>query len=272
VTEATNTEPLRQELERQAQAPATKTVRELIDRMKPELEKSLQSKEAAAILTRHYFTAVRYNVKLLECSGESLLGALLLSAQVRLEPGPLGHVYLIPFKGECVWMLGYTGITELARRSERVGGIEAILVWNNDEYDYWRDEKGAHFKYRPGNIEHRTDRRLVCVTWKERVGTTWIPRVHETLPPRIARAQKASPAFRNHQGPWITDEDKMWLKTGIRDVRSQLPLSPDLVYASQSDDELIHGIVTDEQGAAQPALDMAQVSEDDVVPVGGDDG
>src|SRR5437868_4994603 len=93
-----------------AQPKDTRTVLDLIATMQPELEKSLQSEQAAEILVRHYYNAIRYNELLRQCTAESLVAALLLSAQVRLEPGPLGHVYLVPFKNtkrgvhEVVWM------------------------------------------------------------------------------------------------------------------------------------------------------------------------
>lgn len=69
-----------------------------IEGMKPEIEKSLQSDAGAATLARHYYNAIRFNPLLMQCTPESLVASLLLSAQVRLEPGPLGHVYLVPFK------------------------------------------------------------------------------------------------------------------------------------------------------------------------------
>jgi hypothetical protein len=137
-----------------------KPFRETVERMRPELVKSLRDDAAVDILTRHYLTAIRLNPQLMECSQDSLLAALLLSAQVRMEPGPLGHVYLVPYKRECVWMLGYTGILELARRSERVGALAARVVWDNDEYVRpWVDEKGEHFALRPGSRGRWTCRR-----------------------------------------------------------------------------------------------------------------
>jgi phage RecT family recombinase len=154
-----------------------KPFRETVERMRPELVKSLRDDAAVDILTRHYMTAIRLNPQLMECSQDSLLAALLLSAQVRMEPGPLGHVYLVPYKRECVWMLGYTGILELARRSERVGALAARVVWDCDEYVRpWVDEKGEHFALRPGPEDERGDRVGVLVTWKERAGSSWVAR------------------------------------------------------------------------------------------------
>ena len=61
-------------------------------------------------------TTIRQNPKLAQCSQESLLGALMVSAQLGLEPGTLGQCYLIPFenkklgKVECQFQIGYKGL------------------------------------------------------------------------------------------------------------------------------------------------------------------
>jgi recombination protein RecT len=238
-----------------------KPFREMVERMRPELVKSLRDDAAVDILTRHYMTAIRLNPQLMECSQESLLAALLLSAQVRMEPGPLGHVYLVPFKRECVWMLGYTGILELARRSERVAALAARVVWDCDAYDPpWIDEKGEHFQLRPGPEDDRGDRVGVLVTWKERAGNSWVARALWCPPSRVERAKQASPAARKGAGPWTTDESAMWAKTGIRYARPWLPLSPDAGYAMQHDEVVLTGVEADASGAAQPVIEAAPSS------------
>jgi recombination protein RecT len=231
-----------------------KNIRELVERLKPELEKSLQGRLAADALVRHYLTAIRLNPLLRECTTESLLAALLLSAQVGLEPGPLGHVYLVPYKHECTWILGYTGIIELARRTDRVGALRSVVVWDNDDWRVWQDEKGEHFTFYPGDADKRTEMHSVLVTWKERAAGTWFPRVVHVPRSRIQRARAASPAARKGSGPWTTDESAMWAKTGIRAVRPWLPLSPEAAYAVAMDESVLIDVTPDEDGAAQPIV------------------
>lgn len=252
------TETLTTALDRAAEPVAQVTIRDLIARMRPELEASLRSPEATGMLMRHYLTAIRLSPQLLGCTSESLLAGLLLSAQVRLEPGPLGHVYLVPYKTECVWILGYTGILELARRSERVGALRARVVWDSDEYAYHEDERGEHYSLRPSPEEDREERVGVIVAWKERIGATWHPRCYQVSRSRIERAKKASPAFKAKAGPWLTDETAMWAKTGIRAVRPWLPLTAEAAYGASMDDAVIVGLTTDETGAAQPDVIAAE--------------
>ena len=254
------TDALSTELERASAPKDTKTVLDLIELMKPELEKSLQSVGAAEILIRHYYSAIRYNELLRQCTAESLIAALLLSAQVRLEPGPLGHVYLVPYKNakkqahEVVWIVGYTGIIELARR----GGAQALrstVVWDVDDYTPpWENEKGVHFQLKPGPQDARKERVGVLVTWKD----AGIVQALHVPPERVERAQKASAAYKAKSGPWFTDEDAMWRKTGVRAARPFLPLATELAQASAAD------------GHTMVALDVA---DGEAVPVleGGDE-
>src|SRR5690242_15937674 len=189
------TEPtLTEQLERRAAPQETRNVQDLIAAMTPELVKSLQSESAAEILLRHYYSAIRYNDLLLQCSPDSLIGALLLSAQVRLEPGPLGHVYLVPYYNgerkvhEVVWMLGYVGIVELARRGG-ARGLTATVAYDGDEtVRPWQDEKGTHWRLVPADEEHRGERVGVLVSWAEERtrSAVWCP------PARVDAALKAS--------------------------------------------------------------------------------
>src|SRR2546427_642740 len=82
---------------------------DLLERQKPELEKALPEAIGVERFTRTVLTELRRTPKLLDCSPESLLGAMMLAAQLGLEPGPLGLVYLVPFKGQVEFIIGYRG-------------------------------------------------------------------------------------------------------------------------------------------------------------------
>ena len=128
-----------------------------------------QKKQIALALPKHLtpdrllrvaLTAMSKNPKLLECSQTSLLGAVIQSAQLGLEPdGALGEAYLIPFgksykdsngqwqkKMECQFMPGYRGIAKLVRNSGEVISVSAKEVCENDvfEFEYGSNEKLIH--------------------------------------------------------------------------------------------------------------------------------
>ena len=58
------------------------------------------------------------------------------------KPNVNGEAYLIPFKNnkkggvyECQFIVGYKGLMLLARRSGEVANIDALTVYENDEFD-----------------------------------------------------------------------------------------------------------------------------------------
>ena len=252
------TEDLGQALERAKQPTEQRTVVDLIRSMEPELQRSLQSEQAAAVLQRHYLNAVRFNPLLMQCTAESLVAALLLSAQCRLEPGPLGHVYLVPFKDgkravfNVVWMLGYTGIVELARRGG-AHGLSSTVVYDGDECERpWQNERGWHWTLRPAPPEQQGERVGVLVTWreeKERVAL-WCP------PERVDVAVKAS---RNPKARELREEDWYWRKTGVRFARPWLPLTTDTGFAvaARADQGAVRALDVVE-GEAVPVIDEAE--------------
>ena len=97
--------------------------------------------------------ALRTTPKLMECTTESLFGAVVVCAQLGLEPNtPLGHAYLIPFENrqkgttDVQIVFGYKGLIDLARRSGQIVSIAAHEVCQNDEFhfSYGLDEKLVH--------------------------------------------------------------------------------------------------------------------------------
>jgi recombination protein RecT len=81
--------------------------------------------------------AVKENPKLLQCDPKSLFGAVLLSAEVGLKPNTsLQHSFIIPYKGEAKFQIGYKGLIEIMYRNPRVKQITARAVFENDDFDY----------------------------------------------------------------------------------------------------------------------------------------
>lgn len=111
-----------------------------------------QKAAVAAVLPKHVspdrmlriaLGALRTTPKLMNCSVESLMGAVVHCAQLGLEPNtPLGHAYLIPFENrkkgitEVQIVLGFKGLIDLARRSGQIVSINAHEVCAHDHFEY----------------------------------------------------------------------------------------------------------------------------------------
>lgn len=221
------------------------TITDLINRQRSEIARALPKHMDADRLARMALTTLKSTPGLMECTQASLLGALMLSAQTGLEPGPLGHVYFVPrkIKGtkECQWMLGYKGIIELARRSGQLASIEAREVCERDEfsYAYGLVEELVHRPFMDG------DRGPIVAVWglaKFKDGGHYFVVLSRN---DIDAAMKRSDSAKSGYGPWITDYAAMARKTVIRRMAPYLPLSPEQANAIAQDETVHHTIDAD---------------------------
>ena len=123
------------------QAKPVEAVRQALERLRPQLEMALPRHLTADRLLRVAMTAVQTTPKLLECDRTSLYRAVMMCAQLGLEPdGVLGQAYLIPFRvgGQLrvQFIPGYKGLLSLARNSGEVNSIIAHEVRENDTFNF----------------------------------------------------------------------------------------------------------------------------------------
>lgn len=225
------------------------TIAELINRQRGEIARALPAHLNADRLARIATTVIRTTPKLMECTAESLLGALMLSAQTGLEPGPLGHAYFVPYGNECQWILGYRGLIELARRSGKLDTIEARVVHERDEFDfaYGLEETLVHRPAMDG------DPGPVVAAWgmaKFKDGGHYFVVLSRA---DIDEHRKRSQTGRNNRGPWASDFDAMARKTVIRVMAPYLPLSAEQASALTYDETVNTAVQVDVSEPADTA-------------------
>lgn len=80
---------------------------------------------------------VRRVPKLLEVDKTSLMIAMVQSAQFRFMPsGVMGEAYIIPYKKEAKFQIGYQGIISLLWRTGQIKSIKALIVYDNEKFEY----------------------------------------------------------------------------------------------------------------------------------------
>ncbi len=202
-------------------------IQDLFKRMAPEIAKVLPKHIKSDHLLRVALTEIRKNPKLLECSSQSLLGALMLAAQLGLEPGILGHAYLIPYYNtktrstEVQFQIGYKGYIDLVRRSGELQTLDVHEVCRGDafEYEYGLTPKLMH---RPA-LENRGE--VYCyyaIAKLKDGGFSYL--VMSIQDVEKFRKRSKSPDY----GPWVTDYDAMAKKTVIKQLAKYLPLSTEI--------------------------------------------
>ena len=185
-------------------------------------------------MLRIAYQAIVQNPTLAECSQISLMNALIESSQLGLEiGGPLGHAYLIPFKGKATLVVGYKGFMDLAYRSGRVSNFSAQPVYEKDHflYSYGLEPKLEHV---PSDEEDPGDLKAAYAIVHFKGGGFDF----EVVTKRDAKTTKRrSPGAKKPDSPWNTeDEWTMWVKTAIRKLAKRTPLSPEIQRAAALDE------------------------------------
>jgi len=177
------------------------------------------------------------NKSLLECTSDSIMLAVLGVMKLGLVPDPnIGHAYIIPFKNKgrmtATLVVGYKGLIHLALRA----GAEAVtaeLVHSNDDFVYGFKDGKWNFEWQPFYIKEPKAKpgELIGVMVILHTKGIQIPK----FVPKYTLDQRKAKSRSGDSGPWTTDTNAMYLKTGIREAARLWDLSPDLNRAVDLD-------------------------------------
>ena len=176
-------------------------------------------------------TTIRQNPKLAKCNQESLLGALMVSAQLGLEPGVLGQCYLIPYGRECQFQIGYKGMIELLRRSGQLKDIYAYSVYENDEFEMTYG-LNRDLKHKPNLQDRGNFIGCYCVAVLKDDARAFEYMTKEEIE---AHGKKFSKTYGN--GPWKTDFEAMAHKTVVKKMLKWLPVSVEFLEMANKDEK-----------------------------------
>lgn len=254
------------------------TLAAMIRAMKPEIAMALPKHMSPDRMARIATTLMRTTPNLARCTAPSFMGALMTCAQLGLEPGPLGHAWIIPRerrdKGrptgiwEASFQLGYKGAIELARRSGQLAKITARTVYANeygtDRFSVVYDGATEHLHHEPILVGDRGEPVLYYMVAKltsgEEIFTALTPEEVETRHRRRPQAQPDSPAWKN-------DYQAMAWKSCIVEGRRWLPQSAELEQAIIAERTIRTDISPDALEAAVPEY-LDSTADDVTEPAG----
>lgn len=161
----------------------------MLDSMKPEFAKVMPRAMTADRLCRIALTEVRKNPMLGTCDLQSVVGSIMIGAQLGLEPGVMGQAYLVPFgqsykegnewkkKQICTFIPGWQGYVDLVSRSGRASCWTGA-VYEGDEFDAslgsdpfvhhkpdWNADEGRRLLYTYSVGEQKGASRPVVDVW-----------------------------------------------------------------------------------------------------------
>ena len=230
--------------------------------------------------------ALRTTPKLMECTTESLFGAVVVCAQLGLEPNtPLGHAYLIPFekraKRGSEWVtertdvqvvIGYKGMLDLARRSGQIISISAREVRENDHFEphYGTEERLEHrpvLRCRGEVIGFYAVAKLVgggCAF--EFMSREDVDAIRDASQGYKAAETSSKRSGRAPDSPWHNNYVEMGRKTVLRRLFKYLPISIEIANAAAIDERA----VTAPAALDDTVLTAEYEREDDDAPAGMD--
>ena len=218
------------------------TVRDLVQAQQAAIETQLAGAMNSAAFVRAAISTISASPKLQAATSASVLGGVMLAAQLKLEIGPaLGHFYLTPRREKgvdvCLPIIGYQGYIELAYRSGRIEKIETFLVRDGDKFDHGANsERGRFFDWNPADYdEERQWTGVVAMAKIKGGGTVWA-----YLPKAKVLARR--PHYWDKGTPWQINEEEMARKTAVRALAPYLPKSTDLAKAIEADENKVESI------------------------------
>jgi recombination protein RecT len=212
------------------------TIAGWLDKQKPQIARALPRHIDIERFTRIALTTLRQTPQLQQTTPESFLGAIMLAAQLGLEPGPLGQAYIVPFnnKGrmEAQFIVGYKGYIDLARRSGQLLSIEVRTVYEADEFEYSFGLEGD-IRHIPSREEDRGNPVMWYGIAKLKDGGLYYEVMSRGDIERYRKRSKApnSPA-------WTQDYDAMAKKTVVRRMAPWLPMSVEAQQVAASDENV----------------------------------
>jgi len=227
----------------QAKSPApTDTIGAWVEKHKGQLEKALPRQFSAERFSRVFLTAIRMNPKLKQADFYSLLGAMMESAQLGLEPNtPLGHCYIIPYndnrtkKINAQFQMGYKGLIDLAHRSRQYRKLVARAVDEADrfEYAYGLDEYLSH---KPSDKPTGNKVYYYAQYELDNGGRSFIVWSKDQV---LQHAKRYSKSFDNKDSAWQTAFDQMACKTVLIDLLRYAPKSVEVSRAASLDNRAL---------------------------------
>jgi len=200
-----------------------------------QLQLALPNQLDASRFVRLLLTECRQNPALFACSPESFMAAMFDMAAVGLEPGPLGHAYLVPFKREITLILGYKGLIELAYRTEMIDFIAAVTVHEGEPFRVLRGDRMTIEHEELGQFADAPAVAYYAIAFPKGGGH---PVSDVMWPGDIERIRKRAPSAGASSSPWKSDFEAMAQKTVLRRLlnRGKVRLTPEVAEALIKDE------------------------------------
>ena len=209
-------------------------------------------------LMRLTVTTLRKQPELLDCTRESLIGALIECAGWGLEPYG-GLTWLVPRynkkigRNEVSFQLGYKGIVELVMRSGKVSWVNAYCVYDNEQFEvkYGTEPNIYHIPLPP---KDRGELKGAYAVFKLLSGDTQFSVMWKEEIEKRKDVAKTDYVWRQ----WT---EEMWKKTAVHNGSKFLQLSSE-IHETISRDNTVINFKAEKEKEKEKVLDGEFYEED----------
>ena len=223
---------------------------------------------ASTVLTR--------NPDLYQCDPASIVGAVLESSILGLDPTPeFGLCYFVPYNNkkthrlEAQFQLGYRGMITLAKRTGQISNIYSYVIHENDDY---RIELGLNPQII--HIPNLTDPGKKILVYAVVVFKDGSKQFEEMTRKQVMGVKRRSPGASSPYSPWNTDpdsEEQMWRKTSLKRLLKFVPLSSEYRTAINADSTVIRPDSFTKDGLDLSKVERLEEEESEVDDDGSED-
>jgi len=185
------------------------TIMEAIDRQKPGFLDGVPKGFDGEKFVRVCKTIVRESPALQQCSIQSLLGSMMVSAQLGMELD-LSEAHIIPYGNKAQFQMGYRGLLKLANNSGKIKSVHYNKICEGEDYEY---EEGKNFKFsHTPNLLSDRSKVIAYYAYAHLENEGFAVHVM-TLQEIQDHGKRFSRAYNAKTSPWKTDFDAMAYKT-----------------------------------------------------------
>ncbi len=142
------------------------------------------------------------------------------------------QAYLIPYDSktgglpEVRFSPSYIGLTDAAYATGMFKAIRTNVVREGDLFEWWEDETGVHYKFRPGKQRGSVTHAYTAATTKD--GEVFFEVMDRD---ELEAISERSPAGAKGVGPWASDPSEMSRKSVTRRAQKRWPTPPRSAFA-----------------------------------------
>lgn len=202
------------------------------DDVKQRFNKILGKKSAGFITS--VLQAIQGNKYLSKADPNTVLTAAATAAALDLPINQsLGYAYIVPYKGQAQFQIGYKGLIQLAQRSGMFKKINVTDVKKGELKSIDRMTGSFVCEWiQEGRPQLKTEGYIAYFELLNGFSKAFYMSIEDIN----AHAKKYSQAFKSNSGPWKTDYDAMASKTVLKLLLSRYaPLSIDMQTAQLAD-------------------------------------